>query len=192
MKQKLSDWARENGITYQTAWKWWKTGRLPVAATQMPTGTILVDVPNSFTTKAVLYARVSSTDQRADLDRQVARLVEFAAARSLTVTNVVTDVGSGLNGHRTGLMAVLRSPEYGIIVVEHRDRLARFGSEYIEAALAASGRQLLVMEPDEVHDDLVQDMIDVLTSFCARRYGRRSARRRAERAMACATEAPAP
>lgn len=75
---------------------------------------------------------------------------------------------------------MLRSPEYGAIVVEHRDRLARFGSEYIEAALAASGRRLIVIEPDEVKDDLVQDMIDVLTSFCARLYGRRSARRRAD------------
>jgi putative resolvase len=72
--------------------------------------------------------------------------------------------------------------------VEHRDRLARFGSESIKTALAATGRRLVVMEPDEVQDDLVQDRIDVLTSFCARLYGRRSARRRAERALACAAE----
>jgi putative resolvase len=185
---KLSDWARANGVSYKTAWLWWRKGRLPVPARQLPSGTILGDVPERPDVGAVLYARVSSTDQRADLDRQVARLAAFAAERGLRVAKVVAEVGSGLNGHRQGLTAALRSPEYGAILVEHRDRLARFGSEYIEAALAASGRRLIVMEPDEVRDDLVQDRIDVLTSFCARRYGRRSARRRAERALACAAE----
>jgi predicted site-specific integrase-resolvase len=183
---KLSDWARANGISYKTAWLWWKRGKLPVPARQTPTGTILVDVPERKEAGAVLYARVSSADARADLDRQVARLAVFAAEKGIKVTKVVAEVGSGLNGRRKGLLAVLRSPEYGTIVVEHRDRLVRFGSEYIEAALAAAGRRLIVMEPDEVKDDLVQDMIDVLTSFCARLYGRRSARRRAERGVKAA------
>jgi putative resolvase len=185
---KLSDWARANGISYKTAWLWWKQGKLPVPAHQMPTGTILVDVPERKDAGAVLYARVSSADQRADLDRQIARLAACAAEKGVKVAKVVAEIGSGLNGHRKGLLSVLRTPEYGAIVVEHRDRLARFGSEYIEAALAASGRRLIVMEPDEVKDDLVQDMLDVLTSFCARRYGRRSARRRAERAIKAAAE----
>jgi putative resolvase len=101
----------------------------------------------------VLYARVSSADQKADLDRPVARLAAFAADQGIRVARVVAEVGGGLNGHRKGLMTVLRSPEYGIIVVEHRDRLARCGSEYVEAALAASGRRLIVVEPDEVKDD---------------------------------------
>ena len=84
---------------------------------------------------------------------------------------------------------MLRSPEYSVIVVEHRDRLAQFGSEYIEAALAALGRRLIVVDSEEVKDDLVQDMIDVLTSMCARLYGRRSARHRAEKALQAASEA---
>lgn len=189
---KLSDWARANGVSYTTAWLWWKRGQLPVPAHQTPTGTILVDVPERNDAGAVLYARVSSGDPKGDLDRQVARLAAFAAEQGIRVAKVVTEVGSGLNGHRKGLLAILRAPEYGVVIVEHRDRLARLGSEYIEAALAASGRRLVVMEPNEVHDDLVQDMIDRLTSFCARLYGRRAARRRAERAVACATEADAP
>ena len=102
---------------------------------------------------------------------------------------MVAEVGSGLNGHRKGLLAVLRSPDYGAIVVEHRDRLARFGSEYIEAALAATGQSVVVVDPEEVKDDLVQDMIDVLTSMCARLYDRRSARNRAEKALQAAREA---
>ena len=70
----------------------------------------------------------------------------------------------------------------------HRDRLARFGAEYIEAALTASGRSVVVVDPSEMHDDLVRDMIDVMTSFCARLYGRRSARNRATKGVAAAME----
>lgn len=66
---KLSDWARANGISSKTAWLWWKRGKLPVPARQTPTGTILVDMPERKEAGAVLYARVSSPDQRADLLR---------------------------------------------------------------------------------------------------------------------------
>jgi len=80
-------------------------------------------------------------------------------------------------------MRLLSDPEVTTVIVEHRDRLARFGFEHIEAALMAQGRRIMVMEPGEVKDDLVQDMIEVLTSFCARLYGRRSAKNRVKRAM---------
>ncbi|AEJ45105.1 IS607 family transposase [Alicyclobacillus acidocaldarius] len=181
---KLSDWARKNGITYKTAWRWVKEGRMPVPFEQTPSGTILVREPESSTANAVaLYARVSSADQKDDLDRQIARLMEFATEQKLVVFKAVTEIGSGLNGHRPKLMKLLSNPNAHTIVVEHRDRLMRFGFEYVEAALAAQGRRILVVEPGEVKDDLVQDMIEVLTSFCARLYGRRSARHRAKRAL---------
>lgn len=185
---KLSEWARKNGVTYRTAWNWFRAGKLPVPAVQLPTGTILVDMPEQDTREAALYARVSSADQKADLDRQVARLAAFAAEQKLTIAKVIAEVGSGLNGHRPKLMAVLRDPKIHVLVVEHRDRLACFGSEYMEAALAAQGRRILVVDGTEMKDDLVQDMIDVLTSFCARLYGRRSGRHRAEWAMECAAK----
>ncbi len=181
---KLSEWARKQGINYKTAWKWYKEGKLPVPAYQTPTGTILVKVGEEKEGgKAAIYARVSSADQRADLDRQVARLLEFANTKGLAVAKTITEIGSGLNGHRRKLMQLLSDPEITTIIVEHRDRLARFGFEYIEAALMAQGRRIMVMEPGEVKDDLVQDMIEVLTSFCARLYGRRTAKNRVKRAM---------
>jgi len=77
----------------------------------------------------------------------------------------------------------------GTIIVEHRDRLARFGVGYLEAALAAQGRRLVVVEDAEVTDDLVKDMVEVLTSCCARLYGRRSAKRRASVAVEAARKA---
>jgi len=136
-----------------------------------------------------LYARVPSGDKRADLDRQVARLVEHVTAMGIAPTKVVSEVGPALFWHRTKLLGLLSGPGAGTIVVEHRDRLARFGVEYLQAALAAQGRRLVVLEGAEVAGDLVRDMVEVLSSFCARLYCRRSARRRASVAVEAAGKA---
>jgi putative resolvase len=186
---KLSEWAAQQGVHYQTAWRWWKRGTLPVPARQLPSGTILVDVPMSSVGvrgRSVVYARVSSHDQRTDLDRQVSRAVRWAGEERLAVDQVVTEVGSGLNGRRPKLARLLADPQVATIVVEHRDRLARFGVEQLQAALAAHGRRVLVADTGETTDDLVRDMIEVLTSFCARLYGRQGARNRALRALTAA------
>lgn len=180
---KLSEWAKKQGISYKTAWRWVRQGKMPVPFEQTPTGTILVREPDTPPGAVALYARVSSTDQKSDLDRQVARLVEYANAQGWMVAKAVTEIGSGLNGHRPKLIRLLADPKVRTIMVEHRDRLMRFGFEYVEAALAAQGRRVVVVEPGEVKDDLVQDMIEVLTSFCARLYGRRSARNKAKKAL---------
>jgi predicted site-specific integrase-resolvase len=127
---------------------------------------------------------VSSVDQRSDLDRQVARVTEWATAQGVSVDRVVTEVGSALNGKRRKFLGLLRDPSVTVIVVEHRDRFARFAVDYIEAALAAQGRALLIVDDHEVDDDLVRDMTEILTSFCARLYGKRSASHRAVAAMA--------
>ncbi len=161
---------------------------MPVPAHRLPTGTIIVDNPPAAASgAATLYARVSSHDQRADLDRQIARLTAYATTAGLPVVASVTEVGSGLNGRLPKLMRLLADPAAAVIVVEHRDRLARFGVEYLEAALAAHGRRLVVADAGETTDDLVRDMIEVLTSMCARLYGRRGARNRALRAVTAAT-----
>ncbi|MCA1680137.1 MAG: IS607 family transposase [Thermoleophilaceae bacterium] len=186
---KLSDYAREEGVHYVTAYRWWRQGKLPVPARQLPSGTIVVDKPRPAADGVALYARVSSSDQREDLDRQVGRLAAWATAQGLGVTATVAEVGSGLNGSRGKLKRLLADPALGTVVVEHRERLARFGVEYVEAALRAQGRRLVVVEEREVDDDLVRDITEVLTSMCARLYGRRSARRRAERALRAAGEA---
>jgi putative resolvase len=186
---KLSEWAAQQGVHYQTAWRWWKRGALPVPARQLASGTILVEVPASpagTAGRTVVYARVSSHDQRADLDRQVSRVMGWAGERQLVVDQVVTEVGSGLNGRRPKLARLLADAQVGTIVVEHRDRLARFGVEHLQAALAAQDRRVLIAKDAEATDDLVGDMIEVLTSFCARLYGRRGARNRALRALTAA------
>ncbi|CAB4244003.1 Resolvase domain protein [Methylacidimicrobium sp. AP8] len=180
---KLSVWAKRQGICYKTAWRMWKEGRLPVPAEQLPTGTVIVHAEPSQPNGVALYARVSSSDQEADLDRQLARLTEFALSKRLPIVKAVKEVGSGMNGHRKGLIELLRDPNIGVILVEHRDRLMRFGLEYVEAALAAQSRSVLVVESDDRTDDIVGDLHEVIVSMCARLYGKRSARNRAEKAL---------
>jgi putative resolvase len=156
---------------------------MPVPFRRLPSGTILVDVAAAADEGVVLYARVSSHDQRADLDRQVSGLIEWATDAGMGVGRVAAEVGSGLNGTRPKLTRVLSDPSATVIVVEHRDRLAGFGVERVHAALAAHGRRIVVVDDVETTDDLVRDMIEVLTSMCARLYGGRGARNRALRAV---------
>ncbi len=135
-----------------------------------------------------VYARVSSGDQRADLDRQVSRVGVWATAQGHSIDRVVTEVGSGLNGMRRKFLALLSDPSVTTIVVEHRDRFARFGSEYVAASLEAHGRSLIIMDDTEVDVDLVRDMTEVSTSFWARLYGKRAGVLRAAKALAAAQE----
>ena len=169
---RLREWAAREGVHYQRAWRWWRDGKLPVPARQTAPGTILVEVP---------------TAGGVALDRQVARVTEWVTGQGLAVAEVVCEVGSGLNGKRSKLRRVLSDPSATVIGVEHRDRLARFGVEHRDAALAAQGRRVLVAEPGETADDLAHDMIEVLTSMCASLYGRRGAR--ALRAVTAAKKA---
>lgn len=177
------------GVHPQTAYRWFREGALPVPAERVGPRTILVH-PQRVTERTgagvALYARVSSHDQEEDLHRQVARLSEWAATTGLRVVRVESEVGSGMSGRRAKLSRLLSDPEVTVVVVEHRDRLGRMNTELVEAALAAHGRRLVVLEEREVDDDLVRDMTEVLTSFCARLYGRRSAARRAQQAVAAA------
>jgi len=176
-------------VHYQTAWKWFRDGKLPVPAVQTETGMILVQPAFAFGVVEEglgLYARVSSHDQRGDLDRQVVRLSKWAAQTGRTVVRLEAEVGSGMNGSRPKLRRLLADPRVSTVVVEHRDRLAGMNAELVEAALSAHGRRMVVLEDGEVDDDLVRDMTEVLTSFCARLYGRGSARNRAEKALGCA------
>ncbi len=185
----LKEWAAANGVGYTTARRWYRDGLLPVSARKVG-GLVLVDEPAAPAGRpvAVVYARVSSAEQRPDLDRQVARVTTWCGENSVAVGRVVTEVGSALNGHRRKFLALLRDPAVSTIVVEHRDRFARFGAEYVEAALSANGRELLVVDPAEGDDDLVRDVTEILTSLCARLYGRRAAADRAARAVAEATK----
>ena len=165
-------------------------GKLPpeLQIEQLPNRRYYVVVPAENDGRCVVYARVSSGDQKEDLDRQVGRVVEWATQQGYRPDEVVKEIGSGLKGNRRWLRRVIADPPVKVIVAEHRERLCRFGFEYLEAALAGRGARIVVKDQGGVEDDLVRDVTEVMTSLCARLYGRRSAKRRAERALAAARE----
>ena len=186
----LSEWAKVQGIHPQTAYRWFREGTLPVPACQIGRLILVGDLETQSLEDGItaVYARVSSGDQRADLDRQAARVSVWATAQGHSIDRVVTDIGSGLNGKRRKFLSLLSEPSVTTIVIEHRDRFARFGSEYVAASLQANGRRLVVVDDTEVDDDLVRDMTEVSTSFCARLYGKRAGVHRAAKAFAAAQE----
>jgi putative resolvase len=184
----LKEWALLQGVHPVTAYRWFREGKLPVPARRAGR-LILVDPdpkPAEVGTVAV-YCRVASADQREDLERQVGRVVAGATGLGLVVGRVVSEFGSGVNGHRRKLSKLLSDPAVTVIVVERRDRLTGFGFEQLAASMAACGRRIVVLDASETSDDLVRDVTEVLTGLCARLYGRGSASRRAAKAVAVAT-----
>jgi len=183
---KLSQYAKRAGISYKTAWRWYKAGTLD--AYQTPTGMVVVRDPQierAGTGRIALYARVSSADQKSDLERQVQRLRAYAAARGYQVAKEVTEIASGLNDSRPKFLKLLADPTIGTIIVEHRDRSTGFGWNYITTLMEAHGRRMEAVFPDETKDDLLNDSVRIITSMAARMYGRRGSKRRAERIKQC-------
>jgi predicted site-specific integrase-resolvase len=189
---KLSDYAIQQGVTYKTAWRWFRDGQ--ISGKQMPSGTIIV---NQDTEKrsavmqadegktAAVYVRVSSAENKDNLEGQAERVLSYCAARGWKVKSVVKEIGSGLNDQRPKLLRLLSDPEIGLIVVEHKDRLTRFGFSYIEALMHQRGGKIEVInEADGAKEDLIQDFVSVITSFCARIYGQRRSKRKTERMLA--------
>lgn len=184
---KLSAYAEKLGISYKTAWRWWKEGKLD--AYQTETGTVIVREQIEAPAGIALYVRVSSADQKDDLARQRERLQTYAIARGYMVSRIVTEVASGLNDSRPQLTALLKDASIGVIVVEHKARLTRFGFNYMVTLLEMQGRRVEVVFPDEIKDDLVADFIAIITSMSARLYGRRGNKQRAARIRQCIEQA---
>src|SRR5437660_920697 len=183
---KLSQYAKKVGVTYKTAYRWYRAGTLD--AYQTETGTVIVRDKHdekSLTGRIALYARVSSLGQKEDLERQMQHLKNYAAAKGYQVSREVTEIASGLNDKRPKLEKLLADTSIGTIVVENRDRLTRFGSHYIETLLEAQGRRLEMIFQSDTGEELVDDFVAVITSLAARLYGRRQSKRRAEKIKAC-------
>ena len=165
---KLSDYAKKLGVSYRTAWNHYKAGLLPNAR-QLPTGVIIVD-EESFVIqqRTAVYARVSSSENKSNLLSQSKRVQDFCAARGWVVSKVVEECGSGLNDNRKKLEQLLLDKTITRIVVEHKDRLTRFGFNYIKNLW--KGEIVIINEVVEDEKDLVQDFVSLVTSFTARLY----------------------
>lgn len=184
---RLSQYAKQLNVTYKTAYRWWKSGKLD--AYQLETGTVIVRDPVSHASGVALYARVSSLGQKEDGERQLQRLKDYAAAKGYHVSKEVIEIASGLNDHRPKLEKLLADTSIGTIVVENRDRLTRFGSHYIETLLEAQGRHLEMIFSGDTGDELVDDFVSVISSMAARLYGRRHSKRRVQKIKQCVEQA---
>ena len=165
----LSAWAGQVGVSKYAACRWYHAG-LPVPARRA--GRLVLVEPagtRAESGRTVIYTRVSSAGQHPGLDCQVARLSAWVTANGMAVGEVGTAIGSAMNGRRRKLGRVLADPAVARIAIEHRDRLSRFGVGHLQVALAAQGRQIMILDPGEVEDDLVRDMTGVLTSSRTRR-----------------------
>jgi putative resolvase len=186
---KLSDYAQHLGISYQTAWRHFKSGKIPYPTKKLPSGTVIVDYVQdsnmAMRGNAAIYARVSSAENKENLERQAQRLTAYAIARGYKVQHVVKETGSGLNDNRKKLEALLKKDDYEILIIEHRDRLCRFGSNYLDVLLSRCGVTLdIVNAVDDKCDDLMTDLVGIITSFAARLYGQRRGKRKTEKIIA--------
>ncbi len=181
---KLNDYAKKVGVTYKTAYRWFKAGKL--RGYQMDTGTIIVTQDQPVVAhRTAVYARVSSSENKADLDTQAERLVRYCQAKGYQIDRVVKEVGSGVNDDRKKFLAVLADEQITRIVVEHKDRATRFGFRYIETLLEQQGREIEVVNlAEDEREGLLDDLVAVVHSFCTRLYGQRRGQRKTERITA--------
>lgn len=177
---KLSQWAKKNCYTYRGAFNLFQRGMIP-GASQLPTGTIIIQEESEKQLKQehnVVYARVSSSENRTNLDSQADRVSLFCNAKGWVVHEIVKECASGLNDKRPKLQKLFKEQKATRIIVEHKDRLTRFGFEYIKTLF--QGDLIVINEVSEETADLMQDFVSLVTSFCARIYGQRRNKRRTE------------
>lgn len=185
MKEKdyisLREYSERVGINYRTAVRYFKTGKIEGVQYEKG-GRILVK--NPFMSKAeniskkekrvVLYARVSNTINKNSLDGQIERMRDYSAAKGYTIVKEVKEIASGLNDERKKLKRILISDDWDILLVEHKDRLTRFGFNYFDSMLNKSGQVVEVINSTENKDrteEMMEDFVSIVTSFAGRIYG---------------------
>ena len=184
---KLSKLAKDLNVTKATLWNWRRDGKISFIKVgglnyvSIDEYNKLLGIKQVTEHKVVIYCRVSSSENKTNLETQRDRLVAYCNAKGYSVSKIVTEIGSGVNDSRPKLERLLKDQEFTIIVVEHKDRLTRFGFNYIETLLSKNNIKIEVVNPviDE-KDDIVQDFVSIITSFCARIYGHRRSKRKTE------------
>lgn len=180
---KLAEYAKQMGVCYETAWRWFRDGK--IQGQRIGPHTIIITegqpTPAAKPTRIAIYARVSSAENKPNLDSQAERLVAYCAAKGYQVSKVVKEIGSGVNDARPKLLALLEDQSIGLIVVEHKDCLTRVGFRYLDTLLKSQGRAIEVVNlAENGQEDVLADLTEILYSFTARLYGQRRAKRKTE------------
>lgn len=177
MKYKVSTYAKIHGVTMRTVWNLINKGELEIERTS--TGRIRIVVDENKEKTIAVYARVSSSENKSNLIAQKDRVVSYCMAKGYKISKVVMEVGSGLNDKRPKLEDLLKDNSIDIIVVEHKDRFSRFGFNFIQTLLNINGRSIEVInQAEDDKEDIMSDLISIITSFCSKVYGLRRSKRR--------------
>lgn len=187
---KLSKYAEKIGVKRATATKWFHKGLIK-GAYQLPTGTIIVpeeifNEKEDETGETVIYARISLPERRKnDLEYQAKRMSDFCISNGWKIDRVIKEVGSGLNDSRPKLMELFEGKRnVQRIVVEHKDRLTRFGFNYLLALAKSREIEIIVADKTEnPKDELMLDFVSIITSFCVRMYGQKRGKKKKDKML---------
>lgn len=182
MKYKISQYAKKFNVTTRTVWNWIYAGKLHIERTDTNRVLIVDDEDCDIKQHVAIYARVSSSENKSNLETQKQRLLDYCAAKGYQVKQIVTETGSGLNDKRPKLESLLTDYSIKIIVAEHTDRIAIFGLNYINKLLEMQGRRFeIINSSNDDKKELIDDFVAIITSFCARIYGHRRSKRKTEK-----------
>ena len=181
---KIGEAAKLLGVSVQAPRNWEMEGKI-MPSHRTPGGQRMYDLAellgvNDLTYPTIAYARVSSSDQKEDLERQHAVLEAFCNKNGWKPTEIIRDLGSGMNYKKKGLLHLLELMVYGQmsrLVITHKDRLLRFGAEIVFRICELKGIEVVIINKGEqpsFEEELTRDVMEIMTVFCAKLYGRRS------------------
>ena len=180
---KIGEAAKLLGVSVQALRNWETEGKI-MPSHRTPGGQRMYDLAallgvNDLAAPTIAYARVSSSDQKEDLERQHAVLEAFCHKKGWQ-TEIIRDLGSGMNYNKKGLSRLLElmvNGQMSRLVITHKDRLLRFGAEIVFRICELKGIEVVIInksEPPSFEEELTSDVMEIMTVFCAKLYGRRS------------------
>lgn len=175
---KLSDYAKKNLVCYKTAWNRYKAGKIKNTYLD-ETGHIIIDNSSNLKNRAIVYARVSNNNRKESLTDQQKFLETYCSNKGYDIIASYKEIASGMNDDRKILQKILQLDTWDILVIENKDRLTRFGFNYILTLLEKEGKRIeVVNKSDNDKQDLISDLVSIVYSFSARLYGKRKAKRK--------------
>lgn len=175
--KKISRYAKEHGLSYRTIWNRCKEGILNHIKDVK--GNIFIIEENKDARNVIIYARVSNNNRKESLLTQQKFLETYANSKNYNIIASYKEIASGMNDDRKILSSILQRDDWDILIVENKDRLTRFGFNYISYLLKKQGKKIEVVNiTNDDKQDLMQDLISIIYSFSARLYGKRRAKRK--------------
>lgn len=186
---KISKLAKDLNITRTTLYNWKREGKIDFIKSNTGRNYVSIDTYNRLmgivekkTEKVVIYCRVSSTENKSNLDTQKNRLISYCNAKGYQVSEVIVEIGSGINDFRPKLIKLLEKNDYTKIVVEHKDRLTRVGFNYLDTLCKVLGKEIEVVNnviTDE--EESIDDFVSLITLFFPKSYGKKITKRNVEK-----------